>query len=134
MLLSLVLFVISTDYYTHAVLTFPVLFNVDNQLNYAATEYLAEHRKIPVVKAGDPEILFTEIGITGSLRPPFTFIVSAVASKLTANIVDHRITRQRLGSPLIGALTVVVVFAGFWLAFNYIGLALLGATAIGLLP
>lgn len=134
MLISLVLFIISTVYYTHAALTFPVLFNLDNQLNYAATEYLAEHRKIPVVKADDPEILFTEIGTTRSLRPPFTFIVSAVASNLTANIVDHSITRQRLGSPLIGALTVVVVFVGFWLAFNHIGLALLGATTIGLLP
>jgi 4-amino-4-deoxy-L-arabinose transferase-like glycosyltransferase len=133
-LIGLVLFAISMAYYTHAALTFPVLFNLDNHLNYAATEYIAEHRKIPVVKADDPEILFTEIGTTRSLRPPFTFIVSALASNLTANIIDHRITRQRLGAPLIGALTVVVVFVGFWLAFNHIGLALLGATTIGLLP
>ncbi|MBL4673526.1 MAG: hypothetical protein JKX81_14800 [Arenicella sp.] len=133
-LIGFVLFAVSMVYYTHATLTFPVLFNLDNHLNYAATEYLSEHRKIPVVKAEDPEILFTEIGTTRSLRPPFTFIVSAIASNLTANIIDHRITRQRLGSPLIGALTVVVVFVGFWIAFNHIGLALLGAITIGLLP
>jgi len=130
----MVLFAISMVYYTHAALTFPVLFNLDNHLNYAATEYIAEHGKIPVVNAGDPEVLFTEIGTTRSLRPPFTFIVSAVASTLTGNIIEHNITRQRLGSPLIAALTVVVVFVGFLLAFNHIGLALLGATTIGLLP
>lgn len=134
MLIGVVLFAISMVYYTHAALTFPVLFNLDNHLNYAATEYLTEHRKIPVVAADDPEILFTEIGTTRSLRPPFTFIVSAVASHLTADIIGHSITRQRLGSPLIAALTVVVMFVGFWLAFNHIGLALLGATTIGLLP
>ena len=128
------LFVISIVYYSYAALTFPVLFNLDNQLNYTATNYLAEHKKIPLVEANDKQVPFSEIGTTRLLRPPFTFIVAATASNFFDGIIDDAYKRQRLGSPLIGALTLVVVFIGFYLAFNHLGLAILGAVSIGLLP
>lgn len=129
-----VLFVISIVYYSYAALNFPALFNLDNQLNYTATNYLAEHKKIPVVEANDKQITFSEIGTTRLLRPPFTFIVAATASNLFEGIIEDSYKRQRLGAPLLGALTIVVVFIGFWISFNHLGLALLGAVSTGLLP
>jgi len=128
------MFLLSLTYYGYAAFNFPVLFNVDNNVNYEATSYIAKHHKIPVVAAEDKEIYFTQIGTTRSLRPPFTFIVSAIVADQAEHWVDDRKTRLRLGSPLIGALTVVIVFLGFYLAFSHLGLALLGAGLIALLP
>ncbi len=133
-LLCALIFVLSLCYYVYAALTLPTLFNQDNHLNYAATEYLVKHKKIPMVALGNNEIAFSETGTTRLTRPPFTFIVSAVAASLSEEIVDNKITRLRLGAPVIGAFTIVVIFLGFWLAFQHRGLALFGAMAIGLLP
>lgn len=133
-LLCALIFVISLCYYVYAALTLPTLFTQDNHLNYAATEYLAKHKKIPTVDLGDNEIAFSETGTTRLTRPPFTFIVSALVASLSEEIVDDKITRHRLGAPLIGAITIAVIFVGFWLAFQHRGLALFGAMSIGLLP
>lgn len=139
-LIAAILFVCSLVFYIQAALNLPPLFNLDNQSNYAATRYIAENHKIPIVKAGDSELEFTEIGTTRSLRPPLTYIVSAFVSNLSyelyskADVVNESIIRYRLGSALLGALTVMISFIGFWIAFNHIGLALFGSLAIGLLP
>jgi len=57
------MFLLSLTYYGYAAFNFPVLFNVDNNVNYEATSYIAKHHKIPVVAAEDKEIYFTQIGI-----------------------------------------------------------------------
>ena len=133
-LVGISLFLASLVYYGYAAVNFPTLFNLDNHLNHAATRYIVEHQQIPVVSTEDTEIVFTEFGTTRSLRPPFTFILSAFVAMAADGWVDSRITRQRLGASLIGAAVVVVAFAGFYISFNSIGLALFGAVAIGLLP
>jgi 4-amino-4-deoxy-L-arabinose transferase-like glycosyltransferase len=130
----LALFVASLSYYGYAALQFPTLFNLDNPNNFVATQYLVSHHKLPVVEANNTEIFFSESGTSRLSRPPFTYIVSAVLASVTKDIVKDRTRRLRLGSPLIGAIAVVVIFIGFWLAFGQIGLALLGTTLIGLLP
>ncbi|MBX2848606.1 MAG: DUF2142 domain-containing protein [Acidiferrobacterales bacterium] len=138
--ISTVLFVFSLAFYSYAAFNLPTLFNLDNQHNYAATRYIAEHHRLPVVDVDSTEVDFTEFGTTRSLRPPFTFIVSALVVNLTtqftsdAKKVNSPYTTLRLGSALIGALTVVIFFTGFWIAFNHLGLAAFGALALGLLP
>lgn len=128
------IFLTSLIYYGALSLSFPPLFNVDNYENYAATRYLAEHVSIPVVDSSNEEIYFTELGTTRLLRPPFTFIVSAAVFRATTWFSDDEITRLRLGSPIIAAFTLVVIFLGFYVAFSSVGLAFLGASAIALLP
>ncbi len=120
--------------YAVASLNFPRQFNLDNTYNYAATSYIAKHHKMPVVSAFDESIQFTSIGTTRSLRPPLTFIVSALAENVFDGVIENRISRQRLGSALIGALTVTAIFAGFWIAFNHLGLATFGAATVAVLP
>ncbi len=128
------LFLLAFTYFSVLAAKLPVLINVDNYENFAATRYIVKHKRVPVVTADTEEIQFTELGTTRSLRPPFTFIVSAVASELTADMIDNEVTRLRMGSPIIAALTLLVVFGGFYLAFSRLGIALSGAVAIGLLP
>lgn len=133
-LIAAIIFIAALVFYVYAALNLPTLFNLDNQNNYAATRYISEHYKIPVVEIGDEDITFTEIGTTRSLRPPFTYIVSALVANFTTNFVDDSVLRLRLGSPLLGALTITIIFTGFYLAFSHIGLALFGSLSIALLP
>lgn len=121
-------------YYTYLSSSFPSLFNVDNHLNVAATEYLLEHREIPVVVADQPGIAFTNLGTSRSLRPPFTYIVSALLARATEPFIVDEEHRLKMGSVLIAALTITVIFVGYFIAFEHIGLAILGAALIGLLP
>ena len=132
--IAVILFIVSLCYYGHAALNFPTLFNIDNQDNFAATRYIAEQHKLPVVTKDNKDVLFSDIGTTRSLRPPFTYIVSAITANLAEPFIDDPITRQRLGSPIIAALTVAIMFVGFYLAFSHLGLALSGTLAIALLP
>ncbi len=134
-LLGGLLFVGFLIYYVHAALSFPTLFNVDNHLNHAATRYISEHLKLPVIHdVENREIEFSKDGATRLLRPPFTYIVSAAVAKASEGMVESNIRKQRLGAALLGALTVLTVFVGFQLAFQQVSLSTLGATAIGLLP
>ncbi len=133
-LIGTLLFIVSLVYYANAAVNFPTVFNLDNHLNHAATRYLVEHHKLPVVSADNADITFSEIGTTRSLRPPFTYIVSAIVAELAGGHVESQILQQRLGASLIGALTVLVIFVGFYVAFNHTGLAMFGALAIGSLP
>jgi len=133
-MIGIALFFSSLIYYGNTALNFPLLFNLDSHANHAATRYISKHQKIPVVTANDNEILFSSFGTSRLLRPPFTFAISALVSNLSSNWIEDRVQRQKLGSALIGAITIAVVFIGFWIAFQHTGLALLGAALIGLLP
>jgi len=133
-LIAIAVFFIALAFYSYAAINFPTLFNLDNQVNHVATRYIAKNHKIPVVVAGDEDILFSKIGTTRALRPPFTFIVSAVVSNLTQDVIKDPIIRQRLGASVIGAVAIAIIFIGFWFTFNNASLAFLGAISIGLLP
>ena len=139
-LIATALFVITLIFYGQAALNLPILFNLDNQNNYAATRYIAENNKIPIVDKDTKDIEFSEFGTTRSLRPPFTYIVTAIVSNLSLRFIsledalNESVIRYRLGSSLIGALTVSISFIGFWIAFNHIGLAFFGSLLIALLP
>jgi len=133
-LISVTVFLTSLIYYGVLAANFPVLFNVDNYENFAATRYIAEHHRIPVVTAQSDDIRFTDLGTTRLLRPPFSYLISAAVFRLSEPVTNNETTRLRLGSPFIAAVTLLVVFAGFYIAFHSIGLALLGTVAIALLP
>ena len=133
-LVSLVIFLSSLLYFGYAAVKFPTIFNLDNHLNFWATRYIAEHQTLPAVTADDPQIKFSSIGTTRLTRPPLTFIVSAAAYKASGKFVSDRVTRYRLGSPLIAALTLVVIFLGLQIGFRHLGLAILGTTAVAALP
>lgn len=128
------IFLVFLVYYTYAALTFPVVFNPDSYANQAATRYLVEHRRLPVVQADSEAILFTSLGTTRSLRPPFTYIVNALFAKPFESLVGNRASSQRLGAAVIGALTVSLTFLGLLLIFQRPWLALAGAALVGLLP
>lgn len=133
----MILFVCALAYYVNAALTFPDLFNIDSQYNHAATSYIGAHKEIPIVTAQTEGILFTELGTTRSLRPPLTFIVSAIVSEAAKSmgvLLEKEHHRQRLGSSLLGSLTVLLAFLGFYISFKHTGLALLGALSLALLP
>ena len=139
-LIATALFVITFIFYCQAAINLPTLFNLDNLNNYAATRYIAENHKIPIIDKDTKEIEFSEFGTTRSLRPPFTYIVTAIVSNLSleflslTDTLNESVIRYRLGSSLIGALTVSISFIGFWIAFHHIGLALFGSLLIALLP
>ena len=133
-LLCLGIFACFLAYYVFAALDFPLLFNIDDFANYEASKFIYTHHHIPVVDPQNAGLYFSEIGTTRSLRPPFTFIVSAmVATALDGTGMDLMVL-LRLGAPLIAALVLVVAFIGFMIAFRNIALALAGTLCIGLLP
>ncbi len=121
-------------YFTWAALTFPSVFNPDDQANAAATDYLVETRRLPVVDAQTPGIQFSDLGTTRSLRPPLTFITAAVSDVLSQPWKPGENRGQRIGAAFLGALTVSLALLGFYLAFKSWPLALLGALSLGLLP
>ena len=65
-LIATALFVITFVFFCQAAINLPTLFNLDNQNNYAATRYIAENHKIPIIDKDTKEIEFSEFGTTRS--------------------------------------------------------------------
>ncbi len=128
------LWLLALCYYLVCAATLPSYFSVDNYANRAATEYIAEHRSLPYVRSDDPEVLYTSLGTTRLSRPPLNYIVSAVLYVASDGIVDDRQLRLRLGSVLLGSLTVVVAFIALIFAIQHLWLSLAGAFMFALLP
>ncbi|GGZ95940.1 hypothetical protein GCM10008090_00140 [Arenicella chitinivorans] len=119
--------------------TIPSRFSVDDHLNYAATLALAEQHQLPIIRidtleALAPRIQFSNVGATRSLRPPLTYIISAGLYASTESLVKQRAFRVRLGSVLLGALVIGLVFGSAYLLCQHVGLALAAAVVIGLSP
>ena len=121
-------------YYLVCAATLPSYFSVDNYANRAATEYIAEHRSLPYVQSDDPEILYTSLGTTRLSRPPLSYIVSAVLYAVSDGFLDDRQLRLRLGSVILGSLTVVAAFSALILVIQHLWLSLAGAFIFALLP
>ena len=119
--------------------TIPTRFSVDDHLNYAATLALAEQHRLPVIRVDtlenlSPRIQFSNVGATRSLRPPLTYIASAALYEIAEPLVEQRAFRVRLGSVVLGALTVGLIFASAYLISQHLGLALAAAVVIGVSP
>ena len=120
--------------YLYCAATLPAFFSVDNYANRAATEYLAEHRSLPHVRADDPHILFTTLGTTRLTRPPLSYLVSALFYAASEGSIADRQLRLRLGSVMLGSLAVVAVFLALILAIQHLWLSLAGAFIFALMP
>jgi len=128
------LWLLALSGYLYCAATLPAYFSVDNYANRAATEYIAKHHSLPKVKSDDPDILYTSLGTTRLLRPPLTYIVSAVLYNISNGSIDDRQLRLRLGSVVLGSLTVVAIFSALILAIQHLWLSLAGTFIFALLP
>ena len=131
---GLILFIGFLLFYLVAAAKMPDRFGVDGYLNYAATQYLVEHKRIPVVHADTQGIVFSQLGATRSLRPPLTYVLNATSSHLFSEAVGSRKIAMRFGSALLGALTVTLAFISLMLCRLSIAYGVLGALMLGLMP
>ncbi|GAA6139007.1 hypothetical protein NBRC116583_27540 [Arenicella sp. 4NH20-0111] len=127
-------FVFFLGYYCYLAASFPSEFNVDNHLNVSATRYLVDNHTLPIVEAEQSDISFSNLGTTRSLRPPLTYITSAIIYGATASFIESDETKMRLGSAFLGAITIAIIFIGYFVFLESLWLSILGALLIGLLP
>lgn len=132
--IGLGLFVSSLVYYGVCAAVFPSVFNVDGHANRAAIDYLLEHRRLPVVDATDAKIEFSQLGTTRLLRPPLTAILSASLALTLVPSIKGEVLRYKVGSVLLAALTVVIAFLSCYLLSQQVGVSVLAAILVGLLP
>ncbi len=127
-------FLATTALYFYCAAVLPSFFSKDNYANHQAIEYIAEYRNLPKVEYAQEGVYFSKLGTTRLLRPPITYLVSAACYELSEPFLKDKKLRLRLGSVLLGALTVTVAFIAFLELLGSLSLALLGAALLGFLP
>ena len=77
-------------------------------LHRDVVEFIVDHGRLPVLPADESELQFTPYGTTRALRPPLSYIASALTTKLLEPVgIDH-IHAMRLGSSFLCAASVVL--------------------------
>ncbi len=106
----------------------------DEAAHNDAAKFILEHKRLAVLPDDQDQLLFTRYGGTRSLRPPLSYLMSAVMAAIHPAHKVNMVVALRKGSAVLGALTVVLVFVTLWIYFASWRLALLGAALVGFLP
>ncbi len=99
------------------------------------SNFIYENNRLAVLPDDESSLRFTHYGGTRALRPPLSFMTSAMVAKLF-NPKDTKELRKafRKGSALLMSVTVLLGFVALWIYFNSIPIALAGALLMGLMP
>lgn len=130
---AVLLFLVFLGYYSSTAWYLPRGAGPDSQAHYDVARFIHDHQRLAVIPADLDSLMLTPYGSTRALRPPLSYLVSAAV----AGVIDdgnNLFKALRLGSGLLCAVTVALVFAGLWLMFERYWLALGGALLFGLLP
>lgn len=106
----------------------------DWKSNTDVTKFIYENDRLAVLPDDEKDLHFTVYGGTRALRPPLSYIVSAVAAKALAftNLDSYVLFRK--GSALLCALALALTFYALSIYFNSYTIGILGSTILGLMP
>ena len=138
-------FILATIYFGFTASHLPVGAGPDAYANYSAVSFYLKHKRLAVFPEDENTagISYTPHGTTRLLRPPLSFLVSALLTpvsplgeKASRNVVGSKAWHKapRIGSVLLCALTVAFVYLGLYWYFGNAWYAVVGSALIGLLP
>ncbi|MEE3288841.1 MAG: hypothetical protein VX249_11595 [Pseudomonadota bacterium] len=141
----LAVFFFAVSYYSFTAKHLPIGAGPDASANQAAAAFYFHHKSLAVFPEdeGKAHIDYSPYGTTRLLRPPLSFLVSALVapfsplgeknSRMTIGSKAWHIA-IRSGSVLFCALTVVLVYIGLYWYFGNVWYAALGSALTGFLP
>lgn len=129
-----VIFVIFLLYYFFAARYLPAGAGPDEAIHFNVTHFIAKHHRLPVLPQDQEHLRFTAYGTTRALRPPLSYIVSALASKIGSVTGAALELSLRLGSVLLCSAAVLVSFFALTIYFNSLWMGLVGTLLMGLMP
>lgn len=133
-LLSSLVFLLFFSYFFITSNLLPAGAGPDWKSNTDASKFIYEHGRLAVLPDDEDLLHFTVYGGTRSLRPPLSYIVSAVIAKafISAGLSSHVLFRK--GSALLSALALALTFYALSIYFSSYATGILGAVIIGLMP
>ncbi len=140
---ALTAFILAVVYFGFTASYLPVGAGPDAPANYKAVVFYLEHKELAVFPEHEDLVKFTPYGTTRLLRPPLSFLVSALLAPISPlgekgsrNVVGSTAWHiaPRIGSVLLCALTVAIVFLGLYWYFGNTWYAVFGSMLTGLLP
>ena len=138
-------FILATIYFGFTASHLPVGAGPDAYANYSAVSFYLKHKRLAVFPEDENTagISYTPHGTTRLLRPPLSFLVSALLTpvsplgeKASRNVVGSKAWHKapRIGSVLLCALTVAFIYLGLYWYFGNAWYAVVGSALTGLLP
>jgi len=133
-LFSISIFVLFFSYFFITSNVLPHGAGPDWKSNTDVTKFIYENDRLAVLPDDEKDLHFTVYGGTRALRPPLSYIVSAVTAKALAftNLDSYVLFRK--GSALLCALALALTFYALSIYFNSYTIGILGSTIIGLMP
>ena len=142
---ALTAFILATIYFGFTASYLPVGAGPDVYANYSAVAFYSKYKRLAVFPEDEnrAEIDYSPYGTTRLLRPPLSFLVSALLApvsplgeKASRSVVGSKAWHlaARTGSVVLCALTVAFVYLGLYWYFGNIWYAVIGSALTGLLP
>jgi len=133
-LISALIFVLFFIYFYFTSSVLPHGAGPDWKSNTDVTKFIYENRRLAVLPNDEKELHFTVYGGTRALRPPLSYIVSAVTAGVFSFTEEELHSLFRKGSAILCALAVALTFFALNLYFLSYRVGILGAAIIGLMP
>lgn len=132
---GLLLFTFFLTYYNLSSHHLPQGAGPDFVHNDDISNFIYENNRLAVLPDDEANLRFTHYGGTRALRPPLSFVTSAMVAKLF-NPKDTKELRKafRKGSALLMSLSIALGFVALLLYFNSLAIALTGSLLMGLMP
>ncbi|MGA8262096.1 MAG: glycosyltransferase family 39 protein [Arenicellales bacterium] len=131
---SLIIFAVFALYYFITSSLLPAGAGPDYTTNNDAVRFIYTYHRLAVVPRDENKIRYSDYGDTRALRPPLSYIVSAVAARVLRPWIANSFILFRKGSALLAAATVAIAFYTGVLYFNSFGAGVIVALLFGLLP
>ncbi|MDP6413134.1 MAG: hypothetical protein QF352_11100 [Arenicellales bacterium] len=142
---ALTAFILATIYFGFTASHLPVGAGPDAYANYSAVSFYSKHKRLAVFPEDEntAEVDYSPHGTTRLLRPPLSFLVSALLTpvsplgeKASRNVKGSKAWHKapRIGPVLLCALTVAFVYLGLYWYFGNAWYAVVGSALTGLLP
>ena len=134
LLLSVAIFILFFSYYFFTSNVLPKGAGPDWKSNTDVTKFIYEKGRLAVFPDDEKDLHYTVHGGSRALRPPFSYIVSAITAGIFSSSDIESFILFRKGSALLCALTVALTFYALSLYFLSFRIGIFGAAAIGLMP
>ncbi len=142
---ALTAFILATIYFGFTASHLPIGAGPDAYANYSAVSFYSKYKRLAVFPEDEntAEVDYSPHGTTRLLRPPLSFLVSALLTpvsplgeKASRNVVGSKAWHKapRIGPVLLCALTVAFVYLGLYWYFGNAWYAVVGSALTGLLP
>ncbi len=130
---AFVIFFLCTMYYVQGIIFLPEMAGPDATAHIDIAKFIAENDRLPVLPDDEAELHFSPGGTTRATRPPLSYALGGLATKvLPTGTVPHH--AYSLGSAVLMAGTVVIIFLMVSFAFRRPIYGLLAAALAALMP